>query len=109
MQQMPDLYEGMGKNFVNNLFEQARHLGEGGMQNGSMEFEERIAILKLMGADTSLMEKANELNQATIEGIDASPPLLEMENETQERGQSWKMRWSGHFSSRDWREEDLNI
>lgn len=32
------------------------------------------------------MEKANELNQATIEKIDASPPLLEMENKSQETG-----------------------
>lgn len=86
MQQMPDSYEGMGKNFINNQYEFGRQLGEGGMQNGSMEFEEQIAILKLMGADTSLMEKANELNQTTIEEIDVSPPLLEMENETQERG-----------------------
>lgn len=34
MQQMPDLYEGMGKNFVNNLFEMGRQLGGGGIKNG---------------------------------------------------------------------------
>lgn len=86
MQQMPDLYAGMGKSFINNLFELGRQLGTGGMQNGSTEYEERIAVLKGMGVDTSSMEKANELNQVAIKEISASPPLLEMKNESQEMG-----------------------
>lgn len=86
IQQMPDLYTGIGRGFVNNQYELGRGLGTSGMRNGSMDFEGQIAILKAMGADTSLMEKANALNNSTIEEIDASPPLLDMKNESQEMG-----------------------
>lgn len=85
-QQMAELLEGMGRGFINHQYDFGRDLGTGSLQNGSIELEQQIALLKLMGADTRGMEAANVLNKPAIDAIDASPSLLEMENETQEMG-----------------------
>jgi len=91
-QQMAELLEGMGRSFINHQYDFGRELGKGGMLNGSIEFEQQIAVLKAMGADTRIMEEANALNQITVDEIDDSPPLLEMENETQEMGAKLETR-----------------
>lgn len=85
-QQMAELLEGMGRSFINHQYDFGRDLGTGSMQNGSIELEQQIALLKLIGADTRGMEEANVLNKPAIDAIDASPSLLEMENETQKMG-----------------------
>lgn len=84
--QMPDILEGMGKGFVNGWYMLGHMLGKAGMLNGTIEADQQMAMINVMGIDTSSMDAASILNKAVLAEIDTSEPLIELDNEAQEVG-----------------------
>ncbi|QLK59753.1 DUF4150 domain-containing protein [Enterobacteriaceae bacterium Kacie_13] len=84
--QTPDIWEGMGKGFVNGWYMLGHMLGKAGMLNGTIEADQQMAFINTMGINTSSMEAASELNKAVLQQTDTNERLLELDNEAQEVG-----------------------
>lgn len=84
--QLPDILEGAGKGFINGWYMLGHSLGKAGMLNGTIEAGQQMALMNVMGIETSSMRAGSELNKAVLENIDTSERVLELENEAQEVG-----------------------
>ncbi len=84
--QLPDILEGAGKGFINGWYMLGHSLGKAGMLNGTIEADQQMALMNVMGIETSSMRAGSELNKAVLEKIDTGERVLELENEAQEVG-----------------------